>query len=160
MERDQGRDLRGGEGPQEGERRGDREEGPHPRWRNEREERRGPREGAEERGERGKGSQREEEWSEKGEGRGKRGEGRGEREDAAGEGAEEGREAAGVAFRGKGPWTPEEDQELVAFVEQYGARHWRKAPRLTRLTRDAQSCRLRWTSHLSPHVSHPRPPCK
>lgn len=46
------------------------------------------------------------------------------------------------------PWTPEEDAELLAFVETYGARHWRRVPKMTRLPRDPQTCRLRWLNHL------------
>ena len=28
----------------------------------------------------------------------------------------------------KGPWTPEEDRQLVTYVEQHGHRNWRTLP--------------------------------
>lgn len=55
------------------------------------------------------------------------------------------------------PWSPEEDAELLAFVETYGARHWRRVPKMTRLRRDPQTCRLRWLNHLCFQVQ-PSPP--
>lgn len=33
----------------------------------------------------------------------------------------------------KGPWTPEEDIALVAYIQQYGAGNWRAVPANTGL---------------------------
>ena len=30
----------------------------------------------------------------------------------------------------KGPWTPEEDQKLVNFIQEHGHRSWRALPKL------------------------------
>lgn len=30
----------------------------------------------------------------------------------------------------KGPWTPEEDQILMSYVQQYGHQNWRALPKL------------------------------
>ncbi|KAF7809098.1 transcription factor MYB106-like [Senna tora] len=45
----------------------------------------------------------------------------------------------------KGPWTPEEDQKLISFIQQYGHGSWR-------LRRCGKSCRLRWTNYLRPDI--------
>lgn len=51
----------------------------------------------------------------------------------------------------KGPFTPEEDQIVVNFVAQNGARSW---PRITTVLphRSAKQCRERWFNHLNPSV--------
>uniref|UniRef100_A0A803PDP4 Uncharacterized protein n=1 Tax=Cannabis sativa TaxID=3483 RepID=A0A803PDP4_CANSA len=44
----------------------------------------------------------------------------------------------------KGPWSPEEDATLKAYIEQNG----------TGLKRCGKSCRLRWLNYLRPHIKH------
>ncbi|XP_031121186.1 transcription factor MYB16-like [Ipomoea triloba] len=48
----------------------------------------------------------------------------------------------------KGPWTPEEDKQLLAYIEQYGHGSWRALPAKAGLQRCGKSCRLRWTNYL------------
>ncbi|KAK2637933.1 hypothetical protein Ddye_025728 [Dipteronia dyeriana] len=52
----------------------------------------------------------------------------------------------------KGPWTPEEDQILVAFVHQFGHPNWRALPKKAGLLRCGKSCRLRWINYLRPDI--------
>ncbi|RCV06998.1 hypothetical protein SEVIR_1G212600v4 [Setaria viridis] len=52
----------------------------------------------------------------------------------------------------KGPWTPEEDQKLLAFIEQHGHGCWRSLPAKAGLRRCGKSCRLRWTNYLRPDI--------
>ncbi|KAL5556314.1 hypothetical protein UlMin_038550 [Ulmus minor] len=52
----------------------------------------------------------------------------------------------------KGPWTPEEDQKLVKYIEKHGHGSWRALPRLAGLNRCGKSCRLRWTNYLRPDI--------
>lgn len=52
----------------------------------------------------------------------------------------------------KGPWTPEEDQKLLAYVEQHGHGSWRALPSKAGLERCGKSCRLRWTNYLRPDI--------
>nr|ABZ89193.1 putative protein [Coffea canephora] len=52
----------------------------------------------------------------------------------------------------KGPWTPEEDQILVSFVQHYGHENWRALPKQAGLLRCGKSCRLRWTNYLRPDI--------
>ncbi|KAL2921447.1 Transcription factor MYB93 [Bienertia sinuspersici] len=52
----------------------------------------------------------------------------------------------------KGPWTPEEDQKLVAYIERHGHGSWRALPKLAGLNRCGKSCRLRWTNYLRPDI--------
>ncbi|XP_030496432.2 transcription factor MYB53 [Cannabis sativa] len=52
----------------------------------------------------------------------------------------------------KGPWTPEEDQKLVKFIQKNGHGSWRALPRLAGLNRCGKSCRLRWTNYLRPDI--------
>ncbi|PON86153.1 MYB transcription factor [Trema orientale] len=52
----------------------------------------------------------------------------------------------------KGPWTPEEDQKLVKFIQKHGHGSWRALPRLAGLNRCGKSCRLRWTNYLRPDI--------
>ncbi|CAN6720670.1 unnamed protein product [Malus baccata var. baccata] len=52
----------------------------------------------------------------------------------------------------KGPWTPEEDQKLVQYIEQHGHGSWRALPKLAGLNRCGKSCRLRWTNYLRPDI--------
>ncbi|KAH9611527.1 hypothetical protein KSS87_003422 [Heliosperma pusillum] len=52
----------------------------------------------------------------------------------------------------KGPWTPEEDQKLVNFIQKHGHGSWRALPKLAGLNRCGKSCRLRWTNYLRPDI--------
>ncbi|OIT36226.1 PREDICTED: transcription factor MYB39-like [Nicotiana attenuata] len=52
----------------------------------------------------------------------------------------------------KGPWTPEEDQKLMAFIEKYGCGSWRALPAKAGLKRCGKSCRLRWINYLRPDI--------
>ncbi|KAK8948010.1 Myb-related protein Myb4 [Platanthera guangdongensis] len=52
----------------------------------------------------------------------------------------------------KGPWTPEEDQKLLAYIEEHGHGSWRSLPIKAELQRCGKSCRLRWTNYLRPDI--------
>ncbi|KAK1267068.1 Myb-related protein Myb4 [Acorus gramineus] len=52
----------------------------------------------------------------------------------------------------KGPWTPEEDQVLIAYIQRYGHGNWRALPKQAGLLRCGKSCRLRWTNYLRPDI--------
>ncbi|TMW96425.1 hypothetical protein EJD97_007402 [Solanum chilense] len=52
----------------------------------------------------------------------------------------------------KGPWTPEEDQKLLSFIDTYGCGSWRALPAKAGLQRCGKSCRLRWINYLRPDI--------
>ncbi|CAJ1934090.1 unnamed protein product [Sphenostylis stenocarpa] len=52
----------------------------------------------------------------------------------------------------KGPWTPEEDNILVEYIQRHGHGSWRALPNLAGLNRCGKSCRLRWTNYLRPDI--------
>nr|QQY00481.1 transcription factor MYB4 [Amana edulis] len=52
----------------------------------------------------------------------------------------------------RGPWTPEEDEILVAYIQSYGHGNWRALPKQAGLLRCGKSCRLRWTNYLRPDI--------
>ncbi|KAL2898479.1 Transcription factor MYB16 [Bienertia sinuspersici] len=52
----------------------------------------------------------------------------------------------------KGPWTPEEDQKLLAYIDEHGHGNWRALPTKAGLQRCGKSCRLRWTNYLRPDI--------
>ncbi|KAF3775365.1 Transcription factor [Nymphaea thermarum] len=52
----------------------------------------------------------------------------------------------------KGPWTPEEDQKLLTYIEEHGHGSWRALPLKAGLLRCGKSCRLRWTNYLRPDI--------
>uniref|UniRef100_A0A2P2K935 Uncharacterized protein n=2 Tax=Rhizophora mucronata TaxID=61149 RepID=A0A2P2K935_RHIMU len=52
----------------------------------------------------------------------------------------------------KGSWTPEEDQKLLAYIEEHGHGSWRALPGKAGLQRCGKSCRLRWTNYLRPDI--------
>ncbi|KAF8378708.1 hypothetical protein HHK36_030056 [Tetracentron sinense] len=52
----------------------------------------------------------------------------------------------------KGPWTPGEDQKLLAYIEEFGHGSWRALPAKAGLKRCGKSCRLRWTNYLRPDI--------
>ncbi|XP_024518621.1 transcription factor MYB106 [Selaginella moellendorffii] len=52
----------------------------------------------------------------------------------------------------KGPWQPEEDEKLVAYIRKHGHENWRALPEKAGLNRCGKSCRLRWTNYLRPDI--------
>ncbi|KAJ8511378.1 hypothetical protein OPV22_001812 [Ensete ventricosum] len=52
----------------------------------------------------------------------------------------------------KGPWTPEEDKQLVEYIQRHGHGSWRSLPKMAGLNRCGKSCRLRWTNYLRPDI--------
>ncbi|KAL4302274.1 hypothetical protein GQ457_10G029010 [Hibiscus cannabinus] len=52
----------------------------------------------------------------------------------------------------KGPWTPDEDRKLFAYIQQHGFRNWRTLPEKAGLQRCGKSCRLRWINYLRPDL--------
>ncbi|KAA8525860.1 hypothetical protein F0562_007715 [Nyssa sinensis] len=52
----------------------------------------------------------------------------------------------------KGPWTPEEDEKLVDYIQKHGHGSWRALPKRAGLNRCGKSCRLRWTNYLRPDI--------
>ncbi|CAJ1900958.1 unnamed protein product [Sphenostylis stenocarpa] len=52
----------------------------------------------------------------------------------------------------RGPWTPEEDQILINYINTYGHSNWRALPKLAGLLRCGKSCRLRWINYLRPDI--------
>ncbi|XP_010442999.1 PREDICTED: myb-related protein 330-like [Camelina sativa] len=52
----------------------------------------------------------------------------------------------------KGPWTPEEDEKLVGYIQMHGPGKWRTLPKNAGLRRCGKSCRLRWTNYLRPDI--------
>ncbi|XP_050238817.1 transcription factor MYB106-like [Mercurialis annua] len=56
-----------------------------------------------------------------------------------------------VIFPGKvkkGAWTSEEDEKLVAYIQQHGHGSWQALPAKAGLKRCGKSCRLRWINYL------------
>ncbi|KAK1383729.1 hypothetical protein POM88_021464 [Heracleum sosnowskyi] len=54
----------------------------------------------------------------------------------------------------KGPWTPEEDAKVLAYVANHGIGNWTLVPEKAGLNRCGKSCRLRWTNYLRPDLKH------
>ncbi|CAL9093210.1 unnamed protein product [Musa textilis] len=52
----------------------------------------------------------------------------------------------------KGPWSPEEDEALVGYIQRYGHGNWRALPKQAGLLRCGKSCRLRWMNYLRPDI--------
>ncbi|KAG2321274.1 hypothetical protein Bca4012_055791 [Brassica carinata] len=52
----------------------------------------------------------------------------------------------------KGEWTAEEDQNLVAYINEHGVSDWRSLPKRAGLQRCGKSCRLRWLNYLRPGI--------
>ncbi|XP_022964841.1 transcription factor MYB59-like [Cucurbita moschata] len=50
----------------------------------------------------------------------------------------------------KGPWTEQEDFQLVCFVGLFGDRRWDFIAKVSGLKRTGKSCRLRWVNYLHP----------
>ncbi|KAL4179264.1 hypothetical protein AMTRI_Chr13g119210 [Amborella trichopoda] len=53
----------------------------------------------------------------------------------------------------KGPWSPEEDEQLRKLVQKHGPRNWSLISKSIP-GRSGKSCRLRWCNQLSPQVEH------
>ncbi|KAK2393433.1 transcription factor MYB41 [Trifolium repens] len=56
----------------------------------------------------------------------------------------------------KGPWTTEEDQKLIDYIQKHGYGNWRTLPKNAGLQRCGKSCRLRWTNYLRPDIKRGR----
>ncbi|KAL4563147.1 hypothetical protein LXL04_027181 [Taraxacum kok-saghyz] len=56
----------------------------------------------------------------------------------------------------KGPWTAEEDQKLIEYIQKNGYGNWRTLPKNAGLQRCGKSCRLRWTNYLRPDIKRGR----
>ncbi|KAF8666847.1 hypothetical protein HU200_053366 [Digitaria exilis] len=56
----------------------------------------------------------------------------------------------------KGPWTEEEDAQLVWFVRLFGERRWDFLAKVSGLRRTGKSCRLRWVNYLHPGLRRGR----
>ncbi|KAJ1261276.1 hypothetical protein BS78_09G016200 [Paspalum vaginatum] len=56
----------------------------------------------------------------------------------------------------KGPWTEEEDAQLVWFVRLFGERRWDFLAKVSGLGRTGKSCRLRWVNYLHPGLRRGR----
>ncbi|KAJ1697980.1 hypothetical protein LUZ63_006492 [Rhynchospora breviuscula] len=55
----------------------------------------------------------------------------------------------------KGPWSPEEDAKLKAYIEENGTGgNWIALPHKIGLKRCGKSCRLRWLNYLRPNIKH------
>ncbi|KAL8251699.1 hypothetical protein R6Q59_035392 [Mikania micrantha] len=55
----------------------------------------------------------------------------------------------------KGPWAPEEDAKLKAYIEEHGTGgNWIALPQKIDLKRCGKSCRLRWLNYLRPNIKH------
>ncbi|KAM1682044.1 hypothetical protein ACFX2K_039508 [Malus domestica] len=52
----------------------------------------------------------------------------------------------------RGPWTPEEDRKLLAYIQLHGHGSWRSLPQKAGLKRCGKSCRLRWRNYLRPDI--------
>lgn len=56
----------------------------------------------------------------------------------------------------KGPWSQEEDQKLLDYIQKCGYGNWRTLPTTAGLQRCGKSCRLRWTNYLRPDIKRGR----
>ncbi|XP_052156097.1 transcription factor MYB59-like isoform X2 [Oryza glaberrima] len=70
------------------------------------------------------------------------------------EGEEE--EVSGGGRMRKGPWTEQEDVQLVWFVRLFGERRWDFLAKVSGLKRTGKSCRLRWVNYLHPGLKRGR----
>ncbi|CAH8279051.1 unnamed protein product [Arabidopsis lyrata] len=52
----------------------------------------------------------------------------------------------------RGPWTIEEDFELINYIATHGEGRWNSLARCAGLKRTGKSCRLRWLNYLRPDV--------
>ncbi|XP_042476907.1 myb-related protein MYBAS2-like isoform X2 [Macadamia integrifolia] len=56
----------------------------------------------------------------------------------------------------KGPWTEQEDLQLMCFVSLFGERRWDFIAKFSGLNRTGKSCRLRWVNYLHPGLKRGR----
>ncbi|KAJ4971329.1 hypothetical protein NE237_004428 [Protea cynaroides] len=56
----------------------------------------------------------------------------------------------------KGPWTEQEDLQLMCFVGLFGDRRWDFIAKVSGLNRTGKSCRLRWVNYLHPGLKRGR----
>uniref|UniRef100_A0A8I6YDS5 Uncharacterized protein n=1 Tax=Hordeum vulgare subsp. vulgare TaxID=112509 RepID=A0A8I6YDS5_HORVV len=56
----------------------------------------------------------------------------------------------------KGPWTEQEDMQLVCTVRLFGERRWDFIAKVSGLNRTGKSCRLRWVNYLHPGLKRGR----
>ncbi|XP_072975551.1 myb-related protein MYBAS2-like [Typha angustifolia] len=56
----------------------------------------------------------------------------------------------------KGPWTEQEDLQLVCIVRLFGERRWDFIAKVSGLNRTGKSCRLRWVNYLHPGLKRGR----
>ncbi|KAE8675636.1 hypothetical protein F3Y22_tig00111650pilonHSYRG00126 [Hibiscus syriacus] len=55
----------------------------------------------------------------------------------------------------KGPWSPEEDAKLKAYIEENGTGgNWIALPHKIGLKRCGKSCKMRWLNYLRPNIKH------
>ncbi|KAK6140151.1 hypothetical protein DH2020_026149 [Rehmannia glutinosa] len=55
----------------------------------------------------------------------------------------------------KGPWSPEEDEQLKEYIDKHGTGgNWIALPQKAGLRRCGKSCRLRWLNYLRPNIKH------
>ncbi|XP_060215922.1 transcription factor MYB59 [Lycium barbarum] len=54
----------------------------------------------------------------------------------------------------RGPWTEQEDLQLVFYVKLFGDRRWDFLAKVSGLKRTGKSCRLRWVNYLNPDLKH------
>ncbi|KAL3497819.1 hypothetical protein ACH5RR_040551 [Cinchona calisaya] len=52
----------------------------------------------------------------------------------------------------KGPWTDEEDEKLINYIQNHGQGTWKTVPEKAGLNRCGKSCRLRWNNYLRPDI--------
>ncbi|KAJ8538721.1 hypothetical protein K7X08_030017 [Anisodus acutangulus] len=52
----------------------------------------------------------------------------------------------------KGPWTEDEDEKLIDYINKNGHTNWKLIPRKADLKRCGKSCRLRWNNYLRPDI--------
>ncbi|XP_010482240.1 PREDICTED: transcription factor MYB108-like [Camelina sativa] len=52
----------------------------------------------------------------------------------------------------RGPWTVEEDLELINYIVNHGEGRWNSLAHCAGLKRTGKSCRLRWLNYLRPDV--------
>uniref|UniRef100_A0A0E0JUB2 Uncharacterized protein n=1 Tax=Oryza punctata TaxID=4537 RepID=A0A0E0JUB2_ORYPU len=64
--------------------------------------------------------------------------------------------AGGGGIMRKGPWTEQEDVQLVWFVRLLGERRWDFLAKVSGLQRSGKSCRLRWVNYLHPGLKRGR----